>query len=118
MGFPHYPQVSPQVKQGKPLINWGFIRGDKKNQRFYPHPVENYLVYRTLSKIRLGGENPGVSGANICPHKRTIQPQNIPLRVAQLQLLTLQGFAHVADGYRFHRVILVVIRIFQIAKPV
>jgi hypothetical protein len=27
MGFPHSPQVSPQVKTGKPLKNRGFLRG-------------------------------------------------------------------------------------------
>ena len=81
-GFPHCPQVFPQVKRGKPLINRGFIRGDGENYQFLLKSVEKTLVYRTLLKLHLGGENPCVSGRGICLRKGAVHFKNFAFAVA------------------------------------
>ena len=73
-GFPHSPQVFPQEKIGKPQENRGFSWGERQYHRFYKSSVENFLVYRTLLKPGLGGEDPGVSGMGICLRHGAIHP--------------------------------------------
>ncbi len=50
----------------KPLLNRGFFMDYSVTHKVFHWSVENFVVYRTLLKLHLRGENACVSGINIC----------------------------------------------------
>ena len=50
--FPHYPQVSPQEKTGKPPANTGFAGGENVFSPFFTELVKNFFGLQNTEKSK------------------------------------------------------------------
>ena len=105
ISFPHYPQVFPQADSGNMWKIKGFCIVSEKISTALHTAVEISLVYRTTgSEQQSGGENPLVFAIRF-PMGIYLQAAFLHKIPVQIQILTLTGFAEIADGELLHNVI-------------